>query len=383
MVNEFAYPAISTSTNLGIDIRLKYNIPGVGNQHSQRCNQPNYVAYCPDCKHTEVHSYHCNRWDCPVCYPWTAAKAARRIRYRIEGSYGALKNAGLNPGFLNHVVFSPPPSEYEGFDYKIQKKEALKYAKQVGMSGAVVVFHPYRVKDEVDDFIGDLRDAGLRGGTWQHIHDNIFKGASDVNLGIDFQHWSDYIEFAPHWHLIGFFHLKEKSDVFYDRTGWIYNNVSMEKHHKELDWAGLFRTVRYLLTHHYVEKGKQSVTYFGNLSPNKIIHESVSIRVPVKCPDCYVEYAVVDFDNNVTGCVTRGELYKIPVKTSWEVDELLEDIANRRFKFDPKKYDKLWKFELIHSYRVRTVFKVNKKKCIVKKVSSAVYSYCNRKKYYL
>ena len=80
-------------------------------------------------------------------------------------------------------------------------------------------------------------------------------------------------EFSPHWHIVGYFKLKERSDHFYERTGWTYKNISWEKYHEALDKDSARRTIAYLCTHHRYQKGRQSVTYFGVAAPNKVTCE--------------------------------------------------------------------------------------------------------------
>jgi hypothetical protein len=353
-----SYPAISLSTNVGIESSLllpDYNLPGFSYQHSDRCNTPNYIEYCPDCGHTGVHSYHCNRWDCPVCYPWTAAKAARNASNRLWGVYQAWGNQGIDVGYLNHIVVSVPPSEYDNFDEKTAKKKMIKYAKQFGLSGGAVVFHPYRIIDEVEDVLRlVLQERGIKGGPWLGVHKNVLRfGYLDGRL-ID--SWLDYVEFAPHWHIVGYFKLKERSDSFESRTGWVYTNVSVSKYHAPLDRAGAKRTLAYLCTHHRVEKGKQSVTYFGIASPNKVKRDvSVEFKV-AKCSVCYKGYKHLDLDNNVIGASSRGDLYRIPVRSSIHAEKLLDDIRYRRFKFKPEDYSKAWYPVVHYFYSVRTGF---------------------------
>jgi hypothetical protein len=359
-----SYPAISTSTNVCTDSLLRlpeYTVPGFGVQKSERCNTPSFVDYCPDCKHTEVHSYHCNRWDCPVCYPYTAAKAARQVANRVWGVNGAWCSHGSDIGHINHIVISVPPSEYEGFDEKASKKLMVKHAKRIGLSGGAVVFHPYRLPDDVEYFVSDvMKERGLKGGNWKGVHDNVLRFGYVNGRFID--SWLDYVEFSPHWHIIGYFKLKERSDSFFESTGWTYKNVSMEKYGVPLDRAGIKGTVRYLCTHHRIEKGRQSVTYFGIASPNKVKRE-VIVKIEVaKCPECYQAHKVVDLEGNVNQIVSRGDMYRIPVRSSTDAEKLLDNIRCRKFKFNPKDYSKSLLHCVYYFYSVRTEFAKSVKK---------------------
>jgi hypothetical protein len=381
---EFPYPAISRSTKGSISNQytlLDFPIPGFGPQKSERCNQPNYVRYCDDCKHTDVHSYHCNRWDCPVCYPWTASKAARSVADRLWGVSKAYMKMGEDIGYINHLMLSVPESEYEGFDLEKQKKLMRKYAKDIGLTGGAVIFHPWRLKGVVEDCFHELRQVGLKGGNWDKIHKNILKGQSGIHLGIEFTDMSDYIEFGPHWHIIGYFRIKEKSNDFFARTGWTYKNITMEHHRPPLDKNGIKGTIQYLCTHHCVFPGKQSITYFGVASPNKV-HCAVKVQMEfAKCPDCYVKHNVLDLSGAVVSTNERGILWKIPVKGDNGVNDLQRKIDYREFKFNPKDYFKAFDYRVTRFYTVITHRVLHDPKKPV--YTSKAYSYCNKKKYYL
>lgn len=351
-----SYPAISRSTHS----YEEYNLPGFGNQTSSKCNVPNFVEYCPDCQHTDVHSYHCTRWDCPICYAWTAKKRARETATRLFGTYDAWRLHGTDVGYMNQIVISPPPSEYENFDEKTAKKKLHKFCKEIGLLGGAVVFHPFRLPDEVEDVLFQvMRRNDIPGGYWEGLHKNAL--VSGFLNGRLIESWRDCVEFSPHWHIVGFFKLKERSDSFYERTGWTYKNVSMEKYHEPLDFEGAKRTIAYLCTHHRIEKGRQSVTYFGKAAPNQVIHTTETEMKVKKCSECYKEYQDMDLEGKVTCIVTQGDLYRIPVRSSVESDQLLEDIRFRRFNFDPKNYQKAWYPVIHHFYKVRTEFQRNSK----------------------
>lgn len=353
-----SYPAISTSTNVwkeSDNLVLQYELPGFGVKHSDRCNEPNFLEYCPDCKYTDLHSYHCNRWDCPVCYPYTANKRARETSNRLWGVYKAWQANGTDLGFFNHVVISAPPSEYDNFDEKKMAKKVRKHAKEIGLSGGAVIFHPFRISDEIEDIFREERKAGtLKVSNWIAVHQNILKGS--VINGRSIETWHDYVEFSPHWHIVGYFKLKERSDSFYERTGWTYKNVSWEKYHEALDKDGAKRTIAYLCTHHRYQKGRQSVTYFGKAAPNQVSRTTTVEFKVAKCPECSKDYMAVDLEGKSIETISKGDLYRIPVLSRKEADRIIEDIRFRRFKFRPEDYNKAWYPEVHHFYTVRTDF---------------------------
>lgn len=356
--NVGSYPAISTSTNVCEEFAYSvfdYELPGFGVQHSDRCNQPNFIEYCPDCHHTDLHSYHCNRWDCPVCYPWTANKRARESADRLYGVMRAWQATGADIGFFNHVVMSPPASAYEDFDEKKAAKDVRKYCKEIGLSGGALIFHPYRIDEEIEMIFHDLRVSGeLKVNNWIAVHQNILKGS--FISGREIRSWRDYVYFSPHWHIVGFFKLKERSNVFYERTGWTYKNVSWEKYHEALDKAGARRTIAYLCTHHRYQKGKQSLTYFGKAAPNQVSRTTTIDFKVSKCPVCSVDIKQMDLDGNVVADLSRGDLYRLPVHSAKDAEHLIDNIKLGRFQFDPKNYNKCW-YPVVHRfYTVRTDF---------------------------
>lgn len=353
-----SYPAISPSTNVyGVNAysALEYQIPGMGVQHCDKCNEPNFVEYCPDCHHTDVHSYHCNRWDCPVCYPWTANRRARETANRLWGIKKAYEAAGIDVGFINHVVISPPPSVYDCFNEDVAAKDMRKHAKAIGLSGGCSVFHPYRIKDEIEDVLRNERKIGnLKTSNWIALHAGYLDGFT-IN-GCEIKSMADCIEFSPHWHIVGFFKLKERSDSFYERTGWTYKNVSWEVYHEPLDKDGIRRTLAYLCTHHRYQKGKQSIRYFGIASPNKVSCVVTREMKVAKCPACSVDAKQMNLDGGVFADLSKGDLYRLPVHSARDAEHLIDDIKLGKFRFDPKLYNKCW-YPVVHRfYTVRADF---------------------------
>lgn len=171
----------------------EFNLPGFGSKTKHECNTVTYADYCPDCHEVDPKYYHCNNWNCPDCLHWTATRAAKRIAERIIGSHAALCDTGTYPGHVNHFTFSPPAWVYDNFDLDKMKKLVIKYAKQVGISGGAIAFHPYRIKGNLKKPIRRAMKAmGLEGGEWDGVHANV--------LGLE--SWRDYAYFSPHFHIV-------------------------------------------------------------------------------------------------------------------------------------------------------------------------------------
>jgi transcription elongation factor Elf1 len=80
----------------------------------------------------------------------------------------------------------------------------------------------------------------------------------------------------------------ERSDVFYEKTGWVYKNKGIRK--------TLVGTIHYLLTHcglGYVGEKRvfHVVTWWGCIGYNKIcIDKEIVTRETIECKKCGLEY---------------------------------------------------------------------------------------------
>lgn len=249
----------------------EFRIPGTLDKTSDDCNTVVSAEYCKDCGKVEARFYHCNNWDCPTCYFWTASRAAHRLEDRLMGVQRAYSMVGKHPGRIMHITFSVPETEYEDFDYKESRKKCIEHSKMIGVLGGSVIFHPYRIKKEYHKPLYDaMKTAGLPGGIWRGIHDNL--------LGFD--SWRDYVTFAPHFHVLGFYpRIVLKSNKFFELTGWMYKAIGVTQE------RNVYRTARYILTHHAVLSG-QCVVYFGISSYSKTSVESVKAVTFKRCPHC-------------------------------------------------------------------------------------------------
>lgn len=257
---------------------LEFVIPGQGDKTSDECNTVSSIEYCEDCGNINLRFYHCKNWHCPICYYEASKQAATRVDDRLHGAYHAWSKFGYKLGKVNrydflvkHFTFSLPASEYGNFDLKKAKKKLRKSLSMVGLVGGAVVFHPYRIKDQYNKPIYDaLQTAELRGGNWRGVQGDI------LNLKC----WEEYVEFAPHFHVLGFFpKMLMKSSDYEAKTGWVYKNIEP---YKKRD---VYKTARYILTHHAVLEG-HSVTYFGICSYNKLSTRIIKETIRKQCPNC-------------------------------------------------------------------------------------------------
>lgn len=251
----------------------EFRIPGTQSKTSEYCNTVVGAEYCKDCGKAEARFYHCNNWDCPECYFYTASRAAHRVESRLMGVQLAYVNYGKHPGKIMHITFSVPESDYEGFVLDAYYKKCIKHADMIGVLGGAVVFHPFRIKTELRKPVYDaVKALGLKGGLWSGIHSDVLR------LG----NWKEYVYFAPHFHVLGYYpKIVMKSNVFHELTGWVYKAIGVSQQ------RNVYRTARYLLTHTAVPDGhKQAVHYFGIASNSKTSVESIKIKEFKKCPEC-------------------------------------------------------------------------------------------------
>lgn len=283
----------------------EFRIPGTLKKTSENCNTVVSAEYCKDCGKAEARFYHCNNWDCPDCYFWTASRAAHRLEERLLGVQRAYSVAGKHPGRIMHIVFSVPECEYDNFDEKTARGKCVEYAKTIGVLGGSLVFHAYRIKKEYHKPLYDaLKVAGLPGGIWRATHDNL--------LGLD--SWRSYVDFAPHYHILGFYPLiVMKSNIFHELTGWTYKALGVSQD------RNVYRTARYMLTHLAVLPG-QNIKYFGIASYSKTSVESLKIATFKTCPNCssenyyLIECGAYRFSRFLEGLRPEGDEFFVHVR---------------------------------------------------------------------
>lgn len=190
----------------------------------------------------------CDRAECPVCFEKWASRAGRRIEKRLKKWKGGYRRA-------IHVTASVPSKNNTDKDLTVDygKLRVLAYRlmKEVGLEGAVCIFHPFR------------KDA--RG-------------------------W--YL--SPHFHTVGYGWIRGKRDVktlergtkeVYEDTGWVIKNVGVRK--------TIRGTISYQLSHAGFHLKHSTITWFGTLSYNKF-HVQIDEDKEV-CPVCREKLIMIWF----------------------------------------------------------------------------------------
>lgn len=249
-----------------------FHLMGTGEVTSPRCNTVVAVKYCSDCGHGEARYHHCHNWDCPECYFWNASDSAYDVVQRLLGVQRANAAIGKHPGRILHVTFSVPLSEWEDFRLDKARRKLYRFAKMVGIYGGAVVFHAYRIREELKvPLLDAMKGTGLIGGLWAGVHEDL------LGLGS----WKSYVVLGPHFHVLGFYpHVLMKSNVFYETTGWTYKAIGVTR------TRNVFKTARYQLSHVAIDGSLQAITYFGVAAYNMTCVETVKTITFETCPKC-------------------------------------------------------------------------------------------------
>ena len=252
-----------------------FDIPGLGDAYED-CGKVFKVWFCGKCLYKKPIKNTCHRPVCSECWKTWASRETGSAIDRISGfktAYKAFK--GRRVGNPQHIILSPPQEEVKktvlesGGIEKLRKMVHL-ILRSVGIRGGLVVFHPYRIKNE---YKAALLVASKKEDKkfWSLVREDAL-GLGD---------WRLYVNLSPHFHVIGFGSRVNGGKV-YEKTGWIYKFIRHISKEEDVSKA-----VYYLLTHTAVREGKRTVTWFGSLSYNKLSKKRVSVEyVAKRCPNC-------------------------------------------------------------------------------------------------
>lgn len=236
-----------------------------------------------DKSHTSYYKHErCNDPLCPVCYPKFTHVIADHVTNRVVGYNTVYKR---DP--LYHLIFWPDIlTGYENITDAM--RDANKMLKALGAKMALVLYHPYRIPEEMQEQLNEYKYANKlpeNTGFWKMAHDDVLKLGS----------LAAYIVYGPHFHAIASGYLMDT--VEYSNLGiGGYKKVRYMKDDKDVETL-----VNYIATHACKEHGKQTVRYFGLISPSKLGHGlPKNKKVKVLCQDCNASleeyYCMVDPD---------------------------------------------------------------------------------------
>ena len=192
----------------------------------------------------------CYRGRCKTCYLKWIARESNKATRRIETYSNLSKEKPI------HVLLSPPPSQHD-LPVKLLRKKMSEIFKKTNMTGAMVIFHPFKFRDKIRQFY-----------------------------------------YAPHFHLVGFGRGYTISEAF-GKYGWFIKNHGKRE--------SVFQTVSYLMSHCGIKKGYHTVTWIGRLSYSKLKIEKEPPNT--HCPCCgekFVEIYCDGFDP----VVPPGKMYE-------------------------------------------------------------------------
>lgn len=162
-----------------------------------------------------------------------------------------------------HVVLSP---EVTG---KVTERslwqwrsEAQQIARDAGLRGGLMVTHPYRTTDELDQLYAQAVAGGLPGdyGKWRFARDLA---------GGDWEAQQRYISAAPHYHVIGPARDVDGGAVA-GLDGWVVKMIRSLPPHQLRDpepYEATAGVVWYLRSHAAHQQGRHSVSWFGDVHP--------------------------------------------------------------------------------------------------------------------
>jgi hypothetical protein len=185
--------------------------------------------------YVEFYRRSCQRAECPVCYEKWAGKEAGKIEWRLQ-------QVGRRMGRVIHVTVSPPMDAW-AMPYEKLRAKAYSVSKKSGFRGGSCIFHHNREDDL---------------GFWY---------------------------FSPHFHLIGYGWIQGTKEG-YEQHGWIVKNLRVRE--------SVSATALYQLSHCGIHADFHAITWFGQLSYNKL---RVLAQDPEKhvCPACKKELVQLYF----------------------------------------------------------------------------------------
>lgn len=228
----------------------------------------------------------CRRAECPVCYEkWASAEGHRAVRRMMQ------YKTRMKP---IHVIMSPSVGDFE-LSYDELKEKMYSVAKEIGVIGGLSIIHPWRSICKLCQNDKDFCECG------------------------EAQVLEWYL--SPHFHLVCYGWVKgEIVGSMYEREGWIVKNLGVRQ--------SMAATIAYQLSHAGVSKPrkdkcpvhgddkescelemilsvhkggktretkKATVTWFGDLSYNRLKVDKEIMSEKPKCPLCEAELHEIVF----------------------------------------------------------------------------------------
>ena len=246
-------PPLAKSTGQQLPDVLTATLPGHG-QPGTDCGEP-VAHFCNACGHSFWVKRSCVLRECPNCFEKWAWREASRSSWRAwTGTQDRFWRFGVRARLV-HCVLSVRYEEQQLSELRDQARHVLK---KHGIVGGLLVFHPFRQDDD-----GQFANDGT-----VHFH-VIGLAPGDITPGGE-----------------------SESVVFKVVPDAKHDDYRGFRRHRELR-----QCIQYLLSHCGVVQGRHTVTWFGELSYNKLSQQSLEDAHPeaveamervrsVRCPEC-------------------------------------------------------------------------------------------------
>lgn len=252
---------------------------------------------------------HCDRVECPVCWTFWAKKQAKRLADKLRGYVADVWEhlEGFewhkeNAQNIRHWAFSPPENLITPeMSYDKIKEIGKRFVLESGVTGGVLVFHPWRIREELtlrlilSQKIVRLSNEEKEKKFWQCARDDVL-GLGD---------WRDYCYWSPHYHVIGFGYVENAREL-HNRTGWVYKHIRdipvLKIRTPEGVDDAIAQVCFYILSHAAYQWLKKIPVWFGCCTPRNLKKKGEPIPsefdgMKILCPKCtarLVEYQDID-----------------------------------------------------------------------------------------
>lgn len=304
--------------------RYEWMVTGTASEKlSERCGHIKRVGACADHpEHTQsirTLRFGCKDSLCPTCWSSRAARTKADIVDRLIGGFQSYQKQGAYFGSIQDFSFHPPLElglkyigSYEGV--KKLKEQAKVIFEKAGLTGGVMILHPWRVDPDAKEEYREDKKNGFQ----RYSEKNPKKQTEKLGIWMWLRGMqmltSDNIHFSPHFHVQAVVggHLKP-SDIFYNETGWTYKHTMKDKEavrwraDKTGDWTeardNMEAKIFYILSHTGIMYDNQdkkrpllNINWFGLFSSQKLKCTRGSPEfTPVRCPVC--DAAIVEYDH--------------------------------------------------------------------------------------
>lgn len=291
-------------------------IPGTTAKKDDNCGTVlKWVACSADPTHWKQPMVeHCDRVECPECWTYWGIKQSKRMADRLRGYIAAAQEQlvgydwhKVNAQNLRHWVFSPPENTiHPTQNYDQIKAIGKEFVTWAGVTGGVLVFHPWRIREEIQILLRNKIGAIKLSEDEKEI--KFWQAAREDLLGLG--SWREYCYWSPHFHVVGFGYVRDAREV-HSATGWVYKLIRNVRILKQKKSDGVDDQIAalcfYMISHAAYQWTKKIPVWFGCCTPRNL--KKVGKPVPSEfdgmklvCPKCaakLVEYSADPFTDEI------------------------------------------------------------------------------------